>query len=187
MLKSIVGILEEVGANSCVLLVGDWGLEIRCSQQVLGNMSGKLGKKIKLWSWLRIYEEEIVLYGFEKREDLVLFKMLISVSGVGPKGALSIMDLAESEKIGQAIDEAQADWISRAKGVGKKTAQRIIVELRGKLVVDEVKSEEDEEIVEIMKGLGFARKEYEKLFTKMPKKLKTVEEKTQWLLRNINS
>ncbi len=186
MIKSVVGILEEVAMDACVLVVGDWSLEIKCSKQVLGNMVAKIGKKIKLWSWLRIYEEEMILYGFESKEDLELFKVLISVSGVGPKGALSIMDLAEAKKIGQAIDDAQVEWISRAKGIGKKTAQRIIVELRGKLVVDEVKSKEDEELVEIMKSLGFTRKEYEKLMKKMPERMQTVEEKTQWLLRNVN-
>lgn len=186
MLKSVEGVLEEVGMDSCMVRSGNFGLELRCSGRDLQDLRSKIGRKIILWSWLRIYEEELLLYGFAKKSDLDLFRVLIGVSGVGPKGALSIIDLAEAEKITQAIDEAKVEWISRAKGVGKKTAQRIIVELRGKLVVDEVKSKEDEELVEIMKGLGFVRKEYEKLLEKMPDKMKTVEEKTQWLLRNVN-
>ncbi len=187
MIKNIKGVVEEVSGTSCVIEMKGWGVEVVCGARLLAELVKKTGEEVRLWTWLRVYEEEIVLYGFSQKSELELFRRLITVSGVGPKGAMNIMDLGEAEELAQAIDGAQVEWIGRAKGIGKKTAQKIIVELRGKLVVDEVKSKTEQELVEIMNGLGFAKKEYEKLLADLPSDLETVEEKTQWLLRNINS
>jgi len=157
------------------------GYILAMSGLALNVLQSKLGQEVKLWVKQRVSDDEIVWYGFLDRAEREVFDRLVSVSGVGPKSALSILGLGEIKKLTAAIDQGNVAYIYQASGIGKKTAQRILVELKGKLVDDDLI---DNDVEEAMKVLGYKRGEYEHLVAMLPIE-STVEEKIGWLVRQM--
>jgi Holliday junction DNA helicase RuvA len=123
-----------------------------------------VGCETKLFTHFHIREDAMELYGFLSEESLTFFELLISVSGVGPKSALSILDVAALDELSAAIKEGRPDLLTKASGIGRKTAERIIIELRNKVqsaksgaVVE--KMETDSDLVEALSSLGYRREE----------------------------
>lgn len=160
---------------------GGLGYIVHVSSLVATDLQNQLGQEVKIWIKQRVGDDEIMLYGFLDQSERSVFERLVSVSGVGPKSALSILSLGDIERLTQAIDQGNVSYISQASGIGKKTAQRIIVELKGKLVDDTVV---DGEVEEAMKTLGYRRGEYEHLIAMMPLE-STIEEKIGWLVKQM--
>jgi len=158
------------------------------------------GEELKVATYMAVSENDVNLFGFEDWEEVGLFKMLISVSGVGPKTAAGILSsFAEAseghgvETVIKAIGQADVESFQKIKGIGKKTAQRIIIDLKSKIgglgELDLTKDNEkivDSDLVLSLKQLGFDRKEIEKVTNKLPKDLVTTEEKLAWCLANIS-
>ncbi len=109
------------------------GYRINISGNTLGKLAGKLGSNVRLYTHLSVKEDAMELYGFYTLEELSSFRMLISVSGVGAKSAISILSLMSPERFAQAVINGDAKAIARAQGIGSKTAQRIILELKDKI------------------------------------------------------
>lgn len=107
-------------------------LQVLTSNTSLSDL-GEVGSEAELVTQLYVREDQITLFGFATREELELFGLLLGVNGVGPKAALSILSTARPAELAAAIDAGDADLLSRAPGIGKKTASRIILDLRGKL------------------------------------------------------
>jgi holliday junction DNA helicase RuvA len=187
MYQYFKGELKEVGLNYCVVEVGGVGYRLEMGVAALARLAEKTGQQVKIFTLAKIREEDLFLYGFISEEELLLFRQLISVSGIGPKSALSILSLGAAEDLSAAIEKADVDYISRANGVGKKTAQRLIVELKGKLVEGTGGSAVDRELEQALRSLGYNKAEYQELLKKMPAKLKTIEEKLGWMLKSINN
>ncbi len=155
---------------------------------------GKVGEEISVKTYMAVSENEIKLYGFENYEDLDLFRMLITVSGVGPKTAAGILAEKQSGEITKAIGEADVEFFKKMKGVGLKTAQRIIVDLKSKItgigVSDSAfaqsfgESKEDDVILSLQQ-LGFEKKEIEVVYKKIPTELVETEDRISWCLQNI--
>ena len=140
---------------------------------------------------MAVSENDINLFGFDNWEEVDLFKMLISVSGVGPKTAAGIIGGTESLAIIKAIGNADVSFFEKIKGIGKKTAQRIIIDLKskigglGELDLSRDEKQIDDDLVLSLKHLGFDRKEIDRVTGKLPKELETTEEKLAWCLANI--
>ena len=109
------------------------GYRINISGNTLGKLAGKLGSNVRLYTHLSVKEDAMELYGFYTLEELSSFRMLISVSGVGAKSAISILSLMSPERFAQAVVNGDAKAIAKAQGIGSKTAQRIILELKDKI------------------------------------------------------
>lgn len=161
MLYSVAGKLALKSDRFVVVAAGGLGIKLFASKQTLTAFPAA-GTDVKLFTHLYVREDALDLYGFFSPEELDFFEMLISVSGVGPKSALSILDVAKLDELSAAIKEGRPDLLTRASGIGRKTAERIIVELRTKvqsaksgLVVE--KMEGDTDIVEALAGLGYRR------------------------------
>ena len=155
-----------------------------------GNAPVHIGCEIKLFIHMAVSENDISLYGFEKYEDLDLFKMLITVSGVGSRTAAGILAEKNSLEIIKAIGEADVDFFKKIKGIGLKTAQRIIVDLKSKIGgLGELdlsgKVDESDDLTLSLQQLGFERKEIENVIAKLPKGLEKLEEKLEWCLLNL--
>lgn len=136
-----------------------------------------------------IKEDAQDLYGFKTFEELELFEKLISVSGVGPKVALSIMSIAESEEIIQAIISENLGFFQSVPGIGKKVAAKVILDLKGKIAGLQGygvlgKTEESDELFAALESLGYKSTEVAPLMKKMPAILKSTEEKIKWILKN---
>lgn len=161
----------------------------------VGRKSFSEGDEAKFFTYMAVSENEIRLFGFENYEDLDLFKMMITVSGVGPKTAAGILGEKQSLEILKAIGEADVDFFKKLKGIGLKTAQRIIVDLKAKVgglgelnlksSYAKASADEEDDVVLGLRQLGFERKEIEKVMSKMPLELVSVEEKISWCLGNL--
>ncbi len=164
-----------------VVETGGLGLKIATNARNLKD-AGAVGGTVKLFTHLHVREDGMDLYGFLTEQELAFFEMLISVSGVGPKSALSILDVANLDELSAAIKEGRPDLLTRASGIGTKTAERIIVELRTKVQVvrsDRVveKMEGDADIVEALTGLGYRREEARAAVAKVDAKIRGTEER----------
>ena len=134
MIAFISGTLEYLSGDLAVIDVGGVGYEINVSAEVSGNLSSiGTGNPVKLYTYMYVREGQIALYGFLSRSDLALFKLLITVSGVGPKGGLSLLSVLSADDLRFAIVTGDAKMISRAPGIGKKTAERLILDLKDKV------------------------------------------------------
>jgi len=191
MISSLKGKISSIGNNFVEIEVHDIGYLVY-GPAVAKAMASKVGEEVKIHTYMSVSENDISLYGFETIDDVNLFKMLISVSGIGPKTAAQIMGQTESGEIIKAIGEADVKFFEKVKGIGKKGAQRIIVDLKSKigglgeldLTQDDEKTKDDDLSLSL-KQLGFDRKEIEKVTAKLPIELETIEEKLEWCLSKI--
>ncbi|MDO5475738.1 MAG: Holliday junction branch migration protein RuvA [Eubacteriales bacterium] len=134
MIAFLSGTLEYLSADTAVVDVGGVGYEVRISAEVSGALSSLgTGAAVKIYTYLYLREDQISLYGFLSRDDLALFRQLITVSGVGPRGGLSLLSVLSADDLRFAIVTGDARMIARAPGVGKKTAERLILDLRDKV------------------------------------------------------
>ncbi len=123
---------------------------------------GQPGDEVELVTHLMVREEELVLFGFRSEAELDLFLSLLSVTGVGPRAALSLLSLAPAERIAEWIREERVEQLARAPGVGKKTASRIVLELRGRLPAlapAGTEPEIDPDLLAALQALGYTAQE----------------------------
>lgn len=131
MIAHVSGIVAEKFANSIIVDVHDIGYEV---QVPLGDFDrALLGEPVKLYTYHHIREQAQELFGFSSLAAKKLFELLITVQGVGPKAALAILSLGESEAVRNAIANSDSGFIAKASGVGKKTADRVVVDLSDKV------------------------------------------------------
>lgn len=136
MYAYIKGELTEIHTDHIVLEAGGIGYQIFIPGQTLQSLP-PLGEEMKVYTYLYIREDAMILYGFLTRDDLELFCKLISVSGIGPKGGLSILSALDADDLRFAILSGDAKAIAKAPGIGAKTAQRVILELKDKMSLED--------------------------------------------------
>lgn len=137
MIAFLKGIVEDRTENSVVLDVHGVGYEVLVPGQTLDRLSGT-GQELKLYTYLQVREDAVVLFGFLTKEDLQMFRMLISVNGVGPKAGLSILSALGADELRFAVLADDAKKIAKTPGIGAKTAQKIILELKDKMDLQEI-------------------------------------------------
>ena len=136
MYAYIKGELAEINTDHIVIEAGGIGYPVFISLQTFDYLPS-VGENLKIYTYLYLREDAMILYGFLTKDDLELFKLLISVSGIGPKGGLAILSTLEADDLRFAILSGDAKAISKAPGVGGKTAQRVILELKDKLSLED--------------------------------------------------
>lgn len=189
MISSLKGKINRILGSNCEVEVNGVGYWLFVGKNFLKNHN--VDEEVTVMTYMAVSENDINLFGFENWEEVDLFKMLILVSGVGPKTAANILGETESLAIIKAIGEADVGFFQKMKGVGKKTAQRIIIDLKSKIgglgELDLSKEEKmvDDDLVLSLKQLGFDRKEIDKVTGKLPSDLETTEEKLSWCLSNL--
>ncbi|MDC7221470.1 MAG: Holliday junction branch migration protein RuvA [Spirochaetales bacterium] len=160
MWNSIKGVVTHIGAE--VLYLENNGLEweIEASASTLSRLP-RDGKEVKVYTYLQHKEDGMKLYGFSSPSEKQLFLSVIGVSGVGPKLGLKILSGMKPEDFISALDREDVDSLSRIPGLGKKTAQKIILQLRGKLTGDDeapLPAQAGGEIIEALAAMGFDKK-----------------------------
>ena len=146
MFAFVEGIIEDLDYENCVLDIGGFGINVGISARTATQLPG-IGEHAKLYTYTSIREDDLSLYGFLSRDDLDMFKRLISVSGVGPKSALGILSELDADSVRFAVLSGDAKALSKAPGVGAKTAQRIVLELK-----DKVKLSDESMVAHMMGG-----------------------------------
>lgn len=192
MISHIKGVVEEkFGTNGLIVDVGGVGYEMMVP--ALDFEGVNLGEKGKYYTYHQVRENAEELYGFSSLMAKKLFELLISVQGVGPKAGIAIMSLAEAEEVRNAIANGDTAFISKASGVGKKSAERVIVDLKDKVGIPSrygatdvkdvgmIEGEADEALDALM-ALGFTLKEATVALEKIDKDL-SVEERIKLALK----
>ena len=136
MYAYIKGELAEKNIDSIVVEAAGVGYLIYIPTQYFDMLPDE-GEDVKIYTYLCVREDAMILYGFLSKDDLEIFKLLITVSGIGPKGALAILSVMDADSLRFAIMSGDAKAISRAPGVGARTAQRLILELKDKISIDD--------------------------------------------------
>jgi Holliday junction DNA helicase RuvA len=132
MISHLNGILEHVDKTHLVLEVADVGYQVNVSAATIARLP-KVGQRLKLYTYQVVREAELSLYGFLSLEEKKLFALLITVSGIGPKASMAIISAFPIEKLVAAITQGNTDLISSVPGIGKKTAQKMVIELKEKV------------------------------------------------------
>ncbi len=137
MIAFVKGPLVQIEEDMVVVEAGSVGLEVRVPLSVLERLPA-LGQTVTLYTYFQVKEDGMSLYGFLDRQDKAVFKQLLGVNGVGPKGALGILSALRPDDLRLAILSGDAKAISRAPGIGAKTAQRVILDLKDKVSMEQV-------------------------------------------------
>ena len=136
MFSYIKGELAEINIDHIVIDVNGIGYQIFIPTNTL-NYLPSIGESVKIHTYLYIREDAMILYGFLTKDDLGMFKLLITVSGIGPKGGLGILSTLSSDDLRFAVLSGDSKAISKAPGIGAKTAQRVILDLKDKMSLEE--------------------------------------------------
>lgn len=137
MITYIVGELTYIDNNTIILEACGVGYEITVPESVILSLPG-IGSCIKIYTYQNVKEDALDLYGFLTMDDLKIFKQLITVNGIGPKGALSILSVISPDELRLAVISDDVKKIQSAPGIGSKTAQKLIIELKDKLKIEDV-------------------------------------------------
>ncbi|MDZ4225685.1 MAG: Holliday junction branch migration protein RuvA [Candidatus Andersenbacteria bacterium] len=185
MIAKLTGKVWEVEEKSLVLDVGGVGYRVAVSGALLKNM--KAGEELVLEIHHHVSSENEALYGFRDKEGLRYFNLLLTVPSVGPRTAMNILDIAPPRTLAQAVAGSDVKLLTRVSGVGKKTAERILVELKGKIgaekIVTGVRGDVQDETMSALLNLGFTTSQARAVVQKLPKQVKTVEEAVREALK----
>lgn len=181
MISYLQGQIKRIGEKSLTLLVGGVGYEIYTTNDVLGDLRVAEDKEFFIVTVVK--EDAFDLYGFLDASRYHFFKLLISISGIGPKSALGILDAADTEDIRQAIVNNDPGLLQKLNGVGKKTAERIVMELKTKIGTGLVATSGggSSEVVDALESLGYHALEIREAIKQIDSNLSTEEKVSQVL------
>ncbi len=173
MIARLSGPVWSIGDGDVVVRAGGVGFQVRVPSSVLAQLDG-VGQAVELFTHLHVRENELALYGFLTEEELALFKLLLSISGVGPKVALALLGTVSPDALRQAVVQEEPGILSRVTGIGPKTARAIIFHLKDKFIPTGVAtvpllSETDAEVIAALTGLGFSLVEAQAALQSLPR------------------
>lgn len=189
MIYSIFGVVSVKKEGFAVVEANNIGYKIFFPVRIMEALPA-VHEEVRVFCHVQVREDAHELYGFLREGELAFFEKLLTVNGVGPKSALAIMALASSDELAAAINEGKPDMLMRASGVGRKTAERVVLELRGKLPIihseDTVRRmESDMDIEEALMGLGYSRGQAKKVITDLDPSIQGVEARLRAALKLI--
>jgi Holliday junction DNA helicase RuvA len=185
LIAKLTGRIEARGTNWLILDVHDVGYKVFVGEKMLIHSPGQ---DLIVFTHQYLRENIQELYGFETLDELKMFETLISVSGVGPKGALGILSHSTPQKIIDAISQENTTIFTIVSGIGKKLAAKIILELKTKLTgaeLGDVLPSGMDEAGEALIGLGYARSEIAKVLADIPSNIKDPGEQASWALKRL--
>jgi Holliday junction DNA helicase RuvA len=192
MIAGLKGTIQALGSDWAIVNVNGIGFQVYMPTSTLSTL-GAAGEEVELHTHLHLREDNATLYGFASAEELGLFQTLIGVSGLGPKLALSMLSAMSVEKLSMAIASGSADLLTGVPGVGKKLAERLILELKEKIAagwigVPAELAEENADVLAALTSLGYSVREASRVVTAIPPDQKlTLEEKIKLALQYFTS
>ena len=187
MIAFLRGTILSRFPDSIILDVNGVGYRLRVPSSTLG-LVGDPGTSAELYTHLHVREDDLSLFGFATSDELDLFELLLSVSGIGPKVALGILSSASPNEIRSAIAQGNLDILSGIRGIGKKTAQRLVLELKGKVELGEEITELsalDQEVAATLINLGYSAAEAQRAARAVAPLGKTLEERLRAALQYL--
>ena len=191
MISRMIGYLEgEVYAlrqGHCIILTGGVGYKVFCTKDTLAR--AKTGARMSVWTHLAVRETILDLYGFKSEEELRFFDLLLTISGIGPKSALAILDIATIETLRSAISGGNASYLTKVSGIGRKTAEKIVLELKDKVGTAELENARmlsgDQEALKAMRALGYSQVEARDALRKVPQNIERGSDRLREALRIV--
>ncbi len=191
MISYITGKIQSVGKDSVVVeTTGGVGYEIFLSKTVAMNYSA--GQEVSFFTYLRVSESAMDLYGFQNAEQKDFFELLLSVSGVGPKSAMNILNLGSIDDIRGAIARQDVKYLTAVQGMGQKTAERLVVELKNKIGkienMGEITGDSQilSDVIEGLVSMGYGKEEAKDAVKDIDSKDKTTEEVLKEALKKLS-
>ena len=185
MIGHIEGTVFAVRAGYAVLSAGGVGYRIAATRETIASL--QRGGKAALWIHTHVREDQLDLYGFVHEEELRFFELLLGVPGIGPRGALAVLDIAAIETLRSAISSGNAGYLTNVSGIGKKTAEKIVLELKDKVGAGaETQTRAlkgDEDALEAMRSLGYSTAEARDALRKVPATVTTGQERLREALK----
>lgn len=170
MIGHIEGEVRAVRSTFAIIGAGGIGYKVALTKEALAELRPET--TASLWTHLAVREDALDLYGFRNEEELRIFELLLTVSGIGPKSAMAVLDVATVETLRSAISQANASYLTEVSGIGKKTAEKIVLELKDKIGASSAESKHalkgDQEAQEAMRSLGYSQNEARETLRKVP-------------------
>lgn len=188
MISKLKGQVTYKDEKSVILDVAGVGYRVFASFVVINSLH--LNQEVDLWTHLAVRENALDLYGFGSKEELDFFELLLGVSGIGPKSALAILNIASIDSLKRGVMEGDIAYLTKVSGIGKRNAEKIIIELRDKLgdkSETEGSTKEEVEVIEALKALGYSPEEAREALRGLPAELSGVSEKVKHALKNLGS
>jgi holliday junction DNA helicase RuvA len=187
MFGHITGKIFDLKGVKAVVDAHGIGFVVHSTPSYLSKL--RTNQEASFWIHTAVRENSIDLYGFETEEELRVFELLITVSGVGPKSGLAILGVAGVRAIEEAVATNDTSSLTKISGIGKKTAEKIVLELSGKLVAttkgEKNRNSEDIDVFEALKSLGYRERDIQETIKKLPKDLVGANEKIKYALKNL--
>lgn len=188
MIGYLEGTVRSVRDTYCLVMVAGLGYKVFTTKETLARLP--VDAPVAFWIHQAVREDALDLYGFTDEAELRFFELLRSVSGIGPKSALGILDIATVETLASAISGGNAGYLTNVSGIGKKTAEKIVLELRDKLGKDIAASAAfagDVEALEAMRSLGYSAAEAREALRSVSPEITKGTERLREALRLIGS
>ena len=185
MIGSLRGTIIDISPVSALLEVQGIGYRIQAPSGTLAGL--RMNEETQLFIHDHVREDAHDLYGFVSKEDLGLFERLINISGVGPKAGLSILSLGTAETVKRAIMNGDLATLTSVSGIGKKIAQKVILELKGQLVEDSDASPADREVSDALVSLGYSASQARDAIKSIPAEITDVSDRVREALKNLSS
>ena len=188
MIASLDGTLATVGKGFVVVQVGGVGFQVFVPKTLLDSLPGS-GHELQLFTHLHVRENELTLYGFASEEELTLFRLLQTVSGIGPRAAMSILSNLPPDRLRLALAEEDAATLSRVPGVGPKTAKKLVFDLKDKVAAElpgvgprPALTEADADLIAALTTLGYSVAEVQEAIRTLPREPLPLEERVRLAL-----
>lgn len=186
MIGSIRGKVLDVRKDGLLLEVSGVGYIVRTTTEAIAKAVP--GSEFALRTHLAVREDALDLFGFESQDEVALFELFIGISGIGPKSALGIMNLADVRTLRNAIGSGDTQYLTRVSGIGKKIAEKIVLELRDKLGSSSDDSpllREDTDVLQALEALGYGRAEARETLKLVPKDVRGTNERLKEVLKML--
>jgi Holliday junction DNA helicase RuvA len=191
MISHLKGTVIFSGDKFVILDVAGVGYKIGVTPDALRKSISEKGKEISLWIHLAVREDSMSMYGFLERQELELFEMLIGISGVGPKSAIGVLSVASVDALKSAIASGDTSYLTKVSGIGKKNAEKIVLELRDKLGGPdgsggtETGRKEEVDAIEALKSLGYSQREAREALKDVADSVKGTSARVKAALKNL--
>jgi len=189
MIGRIEGTVSAKRVGFVIISAGGMGYKVAVPRETLLKIQE--GASIALWTHLAVREGALDLYGFTNEEELEFFELLLGVPGIGPKHALAVLNIAPVGNLRSAVAAGNASYLTKVSGVGKKTAEKIVLELRDKVgkgsAADSKALQGDEETLEAMQALGYTPSEAREALRKVPSEVEGSSARLREALRIVGN
>lgn len=189
MIGYVEGTVRSLTPGYALVVTNGIGYKIALTKNTLTGI--RAGQTLSVVTHLAVREDALDLYGFVEQDELRLFGQLLTVSGIGPRSALAILDIATVETLRSAIAQGRAEYLTKVSGIGRKTAEKIVIELRDKVGLSShgtsASLKGDEDALEAMISLGYSQQEARDALRKVPNTIEKGTDRLREALKILGS